>query len=43
VPTPNVFTGMQQIHGPLEYNTVQDMVAATEVCIEIAKLWAGDA
>ncbi len=40
VPTPNLFTGMQQIHGPLEYNTVQDMVKATELCVELAQLWA---
>ncbi|HHY57806.1 MAG TPA: peptidase T, partial [Chloroflexi bacterium] len=25
VPTPNIFTGMKNIHGPLEYNSVQDM------------------
>jgi tripeptide aminopeptidase len=39
VPTPNLFTGMQQIHGPLEYVTVQDMVRATEMCIMLAQLW----
>lgn len=40
VPTPNLFTGMQNIHGPLEWISVQDMVKATEVCIELAQLWA---
>ena len=40
VPTPNIFTGMKNIHGPLEYNSVQDMGRATEVCIKLAQLWA---
>jgi tripeptide aminopeptidase len=39
VPTPNLFTGMQNFHGPLEYVTVQDMVRATELCIMLAQLW----
>jgi tripeptide aminopeptidase len=40
VPTPNLFTGMQQIHGPLEYVSVQDMARATEMCIMLAQLWS---
>ena len=40
VPTPNIFTGMQNVHGPLEYVSVQDMAAATRVCIRLAELWA---
>jgi tripeptide aminopeptidase len=40
VPTPNVFTGMQEIHGPLEWVSIQDMARATELCIELAQLWA---
>lgn len=39
VPTPNIFTGMKNIHGPLEYNSVQDMGRAAEVCIQLAQLW----
>lgn len=39
VPTPNIFTGMKNIHGPLEYISVQDMGRATEVCIKLAQLW----
>lgn len=39
VPTPNVFTGMQHIHGPLEWVSVQDMAAATRMCIKLAELW----
>jgi tripeptide aminopeptidase len=39
VPTPNLFTGMQDIHGPLEWISVQDMACATELCINLAQLW----
>ena len=39
VPTPNLFTGMQNIHGPLEWVSVQDMARATEMCIRLATLW----
>ncbi|MCG7573735.1 peptidase T [Phaeobacter sp. CNT1-3] len=37
VPTPNIFTGMQNIHGPLEWVSVQDMAKATEVCLTLAQ------
>jgi len=40
VPTPNLFTGMQNIHGPLEWISVQDMAKATEVCVNLVQLWA---
>jgi tripeptide aminopeptidase len=40
VPTPNLFTGMQQIHGPLEWISVQDMSRATATCLRLAALWA---
>jgi tripeptide aminopeptidase len=40
LPTPNVFTGMQEIHGPLEWISLQDMAAATEMCIRLVQLWA---
>ena len=33
VPCPNLFTGMQNIHGPLEWISVQDMAKATELCL----------
>jgi len=39
VPTPNIFTGMQNIHGPLEYISLQDMAKATEVIVLLAQLW----
>jgi len=40
VPTPNIFTGMQEIHGPLEWISVQDMARATEVCLTLAQMAA---
>jgi tripeptide aminopeptidase len=41
VPCPNVFTGMQEIHGPLEWISVQDMASATRVALALAKRAAG--
>jgi tripeptide aminopeptidase len=40
VPTPNLFTGMQEIHGPLEWISLQDMARATKMCIELVQLWS---
>ena len=40
VPTPNIFTGMQEIHGPLEWVSVQDMATATQLCLHLARLAA---
>jgi tripeptide aminopeptidase len=40
LPTPNLFTGMQDIHGPLEWISVQDMAKAVEVCVALAQEWA---
>lgn len=37
VPCPNIFTGMQEIHGPLEWISVQDMALATRVALALAK------
>lgn len=39
LPTPNIFNGMHNIHGPLEWVTLQDMEKAVEVLIELSKLW----
>jgi len=39
IPTPNLFTGMQNIHGPLEWISVQDMARSTEMCLRLAQLW----
>jgi tripeptide aminopeptidase len=41
VPCPNLFTGMQEIHGPLEWISVQDMAVATRVVLAIAERAAG--
>ena len=37
LPCPNIFTGMQEIHGPLEWISVQDMAKATEVALNLAR------
>ena len=41
VPCPNLFTGMQNIHGPLEWVSVQDMGGATRFCLALASRAAG--
>ena len=43
VPTPNIFTGMQEIHGPLEWISVQDMGLATKTCLKLVELAAAKA
>ncbi len=37
VPCPNLFTGMQEIHGPLEWISVQDMAVATKLCLKLVE------
>ena len=37
VPCPNIFTGQQEIHGPLEWIAVQDMALATQVCLALVQ------
>lgn len=37
VPTPNLFTGMQNIHGPTEWISVQDMEVATRLCLSLVE------
>ncbi|RFU63598.1 peptidase T [Bacillus sp. V59.32b] len=39
LPTPNIFTGGENYHGKFEYISVDNMVKATNVVIEIAKLY----
>jgi tripeptide aminopeptidase len=43
VPTPNIFTGMQEIHGPLEWISLQDMARAAQVCLALVALWGQQA
>ncbi|MDI9549003.1 MAG: peptidase T [Chloroflexota bacterium] len=38
LPTPNLFTGMQNVHGPQEWISLQDMAQSTAVCIRLAEL-----
>jgi tripeptide aminopeptidase len=42
IPTPNLFTGMQNFHGPLEWVSLQDMARATALCICLAQLWSSE-
>jgi tripeptide aminopeptidase len=37
VPCPNLFTGMQEIHGPLEWISVQDMALSVRMAMELAQ------
>lgn len=37
LPCPNIFTGMQEIHGPLEWISVQDMAKATDVALRLVQ------
>ncbi len=37
VPTPNLFTGMHEVHGPLEWVTLQDMELAAKVCLRLSE------
>ncbi|MBU2944016.1 peptidase T [Shimia thalassica] len=37
IPCPNLFTGMQEIHGPLEWISVQDMAMATRICLRLVE------
>lgn len=39
-PCPNIFCGMQNVHGPLEWVSVQDMSRATQVALNLARLAA---
>ena len=40
VPTPNLYTGMQELHGPLEWISVQDMDVSTRMCLKLVELAA---
>lgn len=40
LPTPNLFCGGHNAHGPLEWVAVQDMEQAVAMCVELVKLWA---
>ena len=40
LPTPNLFTGMQNIHSCTEWVSIADMELATQTCLKITQLWA---
>ena len=39
LPTPNLFTGMQNIHGPQEWISLQDMQKSVQMCLNLLELW----
>ena len=39
LPTPNIFAGGENMHGKYEYVSAETMVKATEVMIEMIKLY----
>lgn len=39
LPTPNLFCGGHNAHGPLEWVAVQDMEESVKMCVELARLW----
>ncbi len=38
--TPNLFAGMQNVHGPLEWVSIQDMAQSVSMCVELVQLYA---
>lgn len=39
LPTPNLSSGQHNIHSPLEFVVLEEMVAAVEHAVELARLW----
>jgi tripeptide aminopeptidase len=39
LPTPNLFCGEHNAHGPLEWVAVQDMQLAVQTCVHLVQLW----
>lgn len=39
IPTPNIFCGMQNVHGPYEWVSIQDMEKAMQVCVLLSQKW----
>lgn len=42
LPCPNIFTGMQNLHGKHEWISVQDMQKASDVLVTLVQLWAAE-
>ncbi|MEM7314521.1 MAG: peptidase T, partial [Planctomycetota bacterium] len=43
LPTPNLSSGQHNPHSPLEWACLDEMVGATEVVLELARVWAEQA
>jgi tripeptide aminopeptidase len=43
LPTPNLFTGTHNPHGPYEWASVQEMEKSLETCLWLVSLWAAEA
>ena len=39
LPTPNLFCGEHNVHGPLEWVAVQDMELAVQTCARLVQIW----
>ncbi len=42
LPTPNLFAGVHNPHGPQEWSSVEEMEKAVEACIHLLRLWADE-
>lgn len=40
LPTPNLFAGIHNAHGPLEWTSIQEMKMALDTCLHLVRLWA---
>ena len=40
IPTPNIFTGGHNYHSRTEWASFSQMISATEVLIQLARIWA---
>jgi tripeptide aminopeptidase len=41
LPTPNIFTGMHEVHSQREWVSLQDMEKAVATLLHLAQVWAG--
>ncbi len=40
LPTPNIFCGMNEVHSPREWVSLQDMAKAVETLVHLAQVWS---
>ncbi|MBE0635860.1 peptidase T, partial [Candidatus Bipolaricaulota bacterium] len=40
LPTPNLFCGIHNAHGPLEWTSIHEMEKSLHVCLELLHLWS---